>query len=230
VAGKGEQIDAHGHHIDRHGTGRLGGIDQERNAVPSQRPADVTYRLDSANDVRSMVQHHQRSRRSQGGDHVCWVEQPGRRAPHHGKGQAAPLQRPQRAHDGIVLHAAHHDVVPWVEHPTQDEVERLRHVRAEHHAERVPHVEQAGDDFPCGIDHAARVQRTPVGGTTWVPADAGQVRDHCLHDPSGLGPRGRRIIEVVHPGLLRSARTGRASSPVVGTMPRARVGRAAPRA
>ena len=115
VAGKGEQIDAHGLHVDGHDAGRLGGIHQEQQIVVAGDPADFGDRLHGAENVAGVGQGDEPRLRRDGLADVVGID--GAAAVGLDAGQAnlaGQLHRPQRPADAVVLQIGGDDVIALV--------------------------------------------------------------------------------------------------------------------
>ena len=137
VAGKGEQVDVHRLHVDRHDAGRLGGIHQEEQVALAGDVADLGDRLHGAEDVAGVGQGDEpRLRRDGladgvGIDGAAAVGLDARQAD-----AAGQFHRPQRPADAVVFQVGGDDVVAVLQHALERHVEGVGAVEREDEALR----------------------------------------------------------------------------------------------
>ena len=120
-------------HADRHDACRLGGVYHERDSVAAADGAHLAHGQDGAADV-TCVRHDHGTRL--GADEPLDLGRIKRSvgsalgtAERHTRGR----QLRERAHDGVVLHTAHDDVVAGVQKALEHEVQGLGDVASEDH-------------------------------------------------------------------------------------------------
>ena len=196
MAGEGQGVDVHGLHVDGQDARRLGGVQEESQAVGMAEGPHLSGGQHRAADVAGVEHHHGTGIGPQQALHSGGVQRAVRRAGDAVEGDALCLKLGQGPHDGVVLHGGDHHMVSGLQKALQEDIQALGDVAGEHHVPAVGAAEQLRQQL-AGVQHRLlRLIGLVITAAVDVAATVADIMVHRLRRAGRFGKAGAGIVQI----------------------------------